>query len=84
MVQIDRSSGKITVHYENDLDMLTSLASSSTYQIDVTYKVKATIVTTSVDMVLDTYIFTLKNPCVETAYSNITGQTSITYSYTIG
>ena len=35
-------------------------------------------------MELDTYIFTLVNPCVLSAYSNITGPSNSTYSYTIG
>ena len=35
-------------------------------------------------MQLEEYEITLVNPCVNSAYSNITGPSNTTYSYTIG
>ena len=79
MVQLDSSTRKIKVFYEDGLDIV-----QNNDQIDVTYTVSINISTTTKTMELDTYIFTLVNPCVLSAYSNITGPSNSTYSYTIG
>ena len=79
MVQLDSSSRKIKVYYEDGLDIVQNYD-----QIDVTYTVSINISTTTKTMELDTYIFTLVNPCVLSTYSNITGPSNATYSYTIG